>query len=592
MAEFESYYPSARVRLIVRFEDWGAPSAGGEAPALPPQLRRGSGKAAGAALRAAQNVDGAWVLLAPGDEPDQVGSPQQQQRSVDDLTHVVEGIIPQSATLKLQGIRTASQLSLALPFAAMPFDPRVVRAVGIQFFLGTVSAEDHARGIAGEMRSDATPSGALPYHVIPDDWTDGDGVLRSNLRFEGWVDNWEDLWDATESPSCNLECTDNTRLLIEQEAPPRLTVDPKTRVDQAVAEYLSNFPQFRGLSVQYLPSISVSEIPKLGDAFGRSAFHPKIGPSPAGGGDSKLKVWDYLTDVCGAIGHNIRMVGTRIIIQRPRTMWDRTLARRADDPWQGRKLEDGTTAANRVWVYGRNVSQMSVKRQYSTVAPKNVEVRSYDPARKFAIVARYPEKKDRIKAVLPGAGSDEMYLVKEIHGIRDAKTARVVAQSIYEAQSRAEILVRIVTASLASLGGGNSDPDALDMIPGDAVEIEILRGPSDRGGSDTVEAISAAMRERPADFLRSLGYGDALSAAYAKCVAKIGYPTTFRIRSLMTSWDVEAGVSLDIEAMNYIEARADVDLDSDGKISANDEATAGASKTGAKASVVSSGKGI
>lgn len=569
----QTYYPSARVRFIVRFEDFGREDVP-KPPEKPPQLRRGVGavKATTPALNVVDR-EGALVLVAPGDDPSHLGSPQQQVSSQDGLTHVIDGIIPTRAQLRRNGIRTASTMSIAVPFLDFPFDPRALRSVGVQYFLGCVAAADYQRGIRGEVRSDATPAGGLPFHVVPDQYTDSSGRLRTNLRFEGWIDNLDDEWPEEDAPEVTFECTDNTRLLIDQEAPPRLTVDPKIRIDRAVADYLSNFPQFRGLAVQYLPRVDASLIPKLETALGKASFPPKLGPPPAGGGGGgKLMVWDYLTDVVGAVGHNLRMEGTAIIIQRPRTLYDARFPGRADDPFVGRQLASGRTLQRRLFVYGHNVSEMKAGRKFAKYTPRNVEIRSYDPTKKRTIVVRYPQKADRQAKQIPGDASEQQWWVIPRPGLRDEATARVIAQGVYESQSRNELSYRIVTKALGSFGGGNLDPDALDVLPGDAIDVEVSRiqaggGPGGGAAPSTVAMVRAATENRASEFLQQLGFSATLASAYQRAISTVGLPTTFRTKTVGIDWDAESnGVVLDFELVNYIEVRADVDLPEDEQI--------------------------
>lgn len=587
----QTYYPSARVRFVVRFEDFGAADAP-KPPELPPQLRRGKGGAANppAALQTV-NVAGAWMLVGPGDDPARIGSPVQQQSSSDSLTHVIDGVIPASAQVRLNGIRTASTATLVVPFGDFPFDPRALRAIGVQVFIGTVSAADYQRGMRGEVRSDATPSGGLAYNVVPDAYVDSAGNPRTNLRFEGWVDEMSDAWPDSDAPDVTFECTDNTRLLIDQDAPPRLTVDPDATIDHAIAGYLANFPQFRGLSVRYLPEVSVDRIPVLASALGKAAFAPKLGPPPSGGGSGgKLKVWDYLTDVAGAVGHIVRMVGTTIVVQRPRTIYDGRFSGRVDDPFQGRVLPSGRRLERRLFVFGRNIAEIKIGRKFTTYQPRNVEIRSYDPAQKRTIVVRYPQKGDRQTKQLPGDSAEQQWWVIPRPGIRDEATARVIAQGVYEAQSRNELPIRIITQSLGSFGGGNLDPDALDALPGDAIDVEVERAPQ----ITTAGAGAAtAVMERGAEFIRSLGFSDAIANAYQKAISRVGLPTTYRVKTVGIDWDAEAqGVTLDFEAVNYLEVRADVDLPGEEQITPADVQDAAAAGAGATSVVIADDVGV
>lgn len=553
----QTYYPTARVRLIVRLEDYGDANT----PAPPETIatvRRG--EKAATQLQVVTMENGALLLEGTGG---QQGSPQQQTQSADEYTHVIDGIIPRAATLNRNGLRDADTLSIEIKYRDMPIDPRVIRSCAVQFFLGTVTPEDYQRGMEGESRSSAgdSPVG-LPYHVVPDEYTDPNGQQRTNLRFEGWVDEWEDEWPQGEGPVVRLECTDNTRLLIEQDAPPKLTIGSKVPVHQAIANYLANFPQFRGLSVEYRPRVPDSQIPTLVDVLQKTAMRPELGPSVAKGGTSKLKVWDYITDVVGSVGHVVRVEGTTIVIQKARTLYDTRFAGRPDDPFfAAPRTLAGGRLPRRLLVYGRNISEMSFARKFSTYAPQNIEVRCYDTERKKTLTARFPLKGDEQKRINPGEASDQKWFVVRVEGIRDEKTLRLVAQNVYEQIGRNELVGRILTKNLGTFGGGNLDPDALDMLPGDAVDVVIQR--SEAGQDDnTVNGVEAQIAARPAEYLQELGFDARFAAAYAKAVTSIGLQSTFRVRTVSIDWDAESdGVSLDLEVMNYVEVRADKDLE-------------------------------
>src|SRR5690606_8267629 len=101
--------------------------------------------------------------------------------------------IPTTAGLGLNGIRTADTLQLGIKYRDLPIDPRVVRSCAVEYFLGCVTADDYERGMRGMQRRDGVLPGArVPYNVVPDTFLDSYGVARTNLRFQGWVDDWED----------------------------------------------------------------------------------------------------------------------------------------------------------------------------------------------------------------------------------------------------------------------------------------------------------------------------------------------------------------------------------------------------------------
>ncbi len=538
MPPSQIYYPRARVRFTLRFDDFGKAHP---PPKKPTTLRSGKGASDDKSKLNVVQRDGKLVLVTPLENPSSVGNPQGQSSSSDGFTHAIDGLIPIRATLSRNGIRTADTLTLEMRFIDFPFDPRAVRAVAVEFFLGTIDQETFARA---------------PKTELPETFIDASGRPRTNLRFQGWVDEIRTAFPDMSAATVSLECTDNTRLIIDQDAPPKLTIAPESPIDRGVADYLSNFPQFRGLSVEYRPAGETPPIPK--EALTKTSYTPKLGPA-AGGGASKQTVWDYVTDVVGSLGHTVRMDGTTIVVQRARTLYSAKFTGRPDDPFIGRTLEGGRRIENRLFVYGRNIQELEFVRKLSKFAPMNVEIRSYVGKLKRTLVVRFPvEPKDRNARPLPGEQSDQKWQVFRVSGVEDEKTLRIFAQGAYEALGRQELGVNFVTRNLASFGGGNPDPDALDLQAGDTVEVEFDRT---NKKFNTIAGVEDAIATNARSYLEKLGYSAGLSGAYEKAMRDIGFPTTFRVKSATIDWDaVGKGVTIDLETINYLEVRADKEL--------------------------------
>lgn len=537
------YYPSAKVRLFVRFDEFAAHDVPKPPKKIQP-LRSSKAKDPGALT--VQNVDGKLALAPSGPTGTKTNGPQAQTSSSDGRTFVFN-VIPIHVSVTHNGTRTASQATIDLRFADLPFDPRLVRSCGVEVYIGTVTEDEFFRGSNGG----ETRDGSELLSTVPDNFTDDSGRQRSTLRFQGWADEWRVEMSEDDEPMTRLECTDNTRLLINDQAPAKLGIDEKTPIDQAIADYLSNFPQYAGLSVEYRPI--GADVPVLSSVLGKTAFAPKLGPAAG----SKMTVWDYLTDVCGALGHVVRFEHSTIVIQRARTLYGGKFSGRPDDPFAGRTLSDGTALEARVLVYGRNVESLTLGRKLTKFAPQNIEVRSYSTKNKKTIVARFPSKGDRQKSAPPGDQTDEKWLVLTVTGIEDEKTLRIIAQNAYEQVGRNELTGQVVTRNLGTLGGGNMDPDALDILPGDTVEIVV-----DRNANSTVAQFQKAIDEGRS-FLEQLGYGSDIAQAYEEAAQNIGFPTFYRVRRVALDFNSESdGITITIEVCNYIEARADKELPS------------------------------
>jgi len=578
----QSYYPSAKVKLVVRFDELSRRVFTGKIPPKPLKNMAGITDPR-APLKFVPDTDAPtgsrrWLLtyddtkkttkggVLPGQQGIATGGPQKQISSEDGLTHVLAGILPKEATWAQNGVRVADTLNVTLRFIDCPVDPRVIRSCAIEFYLGTVSDYDFAMGIAGEMRD--TGGGSFePMNLIPDTYYDDQGRARTNLRFQGFVDKWSNDWSETGEPLIRLECRDNTQLLIDTEAPAKLRIDAKIPIDKAIATYLTHFPQFAGLSVEYRPGdIDESLIPQLMKALTKTAFPPRLGPAPnlMLGQPSGLAVWDFLTDVCSSIGHNVRLEGTTVVIQRTRTLYSTAGkegdVNRPDDPFEGRNGRPF-----RQFIYGRNVLELKTERSFVRTVPTNIEVRSYLPEEKRTIVGRYPTQVvgKGVQSSIPGdGGPEEKWLVWKVNGIADPLTLRIIAQNIYEQLGRQELGVKLKTRNLASFGGGNLDPDILDMKAGDTFELLTHRGsenPDDVDGEvalTNIEKQLSAQRERNREFMKAAGFSGAFADAYAKVFTDLGFQTSYRVRAINYTWN-EGGVTIDVDGCNYVEVRAD-----------------------------------
>lgn len=568
----QTYYPSCKLALSIRFEEYGSLAIQQLAPPKPTTVLRGTSSQR-APLVATSTFDAdtgqrTFSIQRPGATAQPI-SPQAATGSADGFTRWVAGIIPKQATWSQNGVRAGDQLTAKFKFIDCPIDPRTVRSIAVQFFLGSVSADAYARGVAGETRTSTAGQSQVvePLNVLPEQYTDDQGRIRSNLRFEGWVDKWEVDWDDEGEPTITIECLDNTRLLIDIEAPAALVIAANRPIDQAIADYLANFPGCEGLQVEYRPAGATP--PVLGAALAGTAYRPHLGPVPArgGGATTKLAVWDYLTDVCGALGHLIRVEGTALLIQQPQTLLSSAIEGvvRPDDPYQGRTV-DGTDRPVRLFLWGRNVKKQHIGRNFARREPTNVEVRCYSPRRKKTLVSRFPDPIAQKNLVMvkarPGdATTDQKWMVWRVRGIEDQQTLDLVARNVYVSVCRMQFELNLETANLASFGGDSkTDPDILDMRTGDTFDLQVARQ-DDYG---TINETEDALIGRASEFMQTLGFPPDFADAYARAYTDEGFQTRFRLRTMQVEWDAEQeGVGITIHGVNYIEVRMDQPLSAD-----------------------------
>jgi len=581
------FYPSAKVKLKFRFDEFNQKTLAANAPTQ--QAKNLKGKGASRSFATAQSsgkplsvvqeegADGAlrWVLKGENTQVgtkvggDDKGTPTQPQSDLQSNTESVLGVIPHQAVLNINGPRVPDTLSLTLRWEDFPIDPRTVRALGVEFYLGTVTAADFAAGQNGATRAVAgggADGAQEPRSIVPDTYL-ANGKEYSNKRFVGWVDKYKMTFNDG-VPFVNLECVDNSRLIINQKKPTNLPIDVTKPISEAIAKFLANFPQLEGMTVKYIPADK--EI-SYGSVMKKDTHPPNMGP-PSGGAGETMTIFDYLVQVTGAMGHILYIDGTDIIIRYPNTLVGKSRIPRTDDPYTKRGA-DGVSYPNRALIYGINVSEVTYSREYAGKEPRNFEVRCYDPTRKNIIVARYPEKGDRVVSALPGGKDDQKWEEVVLEGAYNAVQLKEIARQTYEASCRNEIGITVKTHDGFSYAGNNDNPDLFALKTGDAIDIY----PNKLVPASTVGRVSndLAAAQTASAYLRRLGFTDSFAELYAKSISNVGLQHTFYTRNAKMTFDVEAGVEIEIEACNFIEARLDQPnaVPSEGPFAKSDQAT-------------------
>jgi hypothetical protein len=534
-----SYAPRWKVRLLLRFEDYknsrAEPSYAGKAPKF---SDKSSTVYQNAPLDVTKVAVGTYYL-APKTGPKN----QSPQRFA--ATDGTVDLVPVRFTLGANGIRQADTFKFTMRYADLPFDPRAVKACGVEFYLGTIP-------LTGKVQN------ATGANVLPDTSSWPDGTTVSNLRFLGWVDKWNVAFpDEGDEPLVELDCRDNTSMFIDQEHPPALVLSKTLPVSQAIALYLSNYPQFAGMTVQYRPGKVDAKEPTLKDGHTKPSSATKgqggggMGSSRMGGmqgqqPNARISVWDFLTEVAGSIGHMIRVEDLVVVIEPPRSLTN-TKAPRRDDPFQGRMI-NGVFEPLRVLQFGQNILSLDLVRNYSTSAPKNVMVIGYDTATKASVIVKYPDDgDDRLASPkLKFNETHKQYHVVRVEQVGTKENMRVVARQVYESFNRNELSGNVKTWELASLGGGNMDPDLLYLRAGDAI---IIRGD---------------MLDRVATRMVALGYNQQTIDAYLATLTSANFQRAFYVRGVGIQ-GTEEGLMLDIQFLNFIEASADAEVKAEAK---------------------------
>lgn len=104
---------------------------------------------------------------------------------------VITGRVPITGNFVLPHPREAGTFNLTFDYREFPIDPRLLRAVAVEIHLGTVSAEDYARGMAGGTDTNGRPLSILrPNLDLKNPTTNEQEVDPSTFLMFGTVDRW------------------------------------------------------------------------------------------------------------------------------------------------------------------------------------------------------------------------------------------------------------------------------------------------------------------------------------------------------------------------------------------------------------------
>jgi hypothetical protein len=176
-------------------------------------------------------------------------------------------------------------------------------------------------------------------------------------------------------------------------------------------------------------------------------------------------------------------------------------------------------------------------------------VRSYDPTTKQAIEGRFPESKD---AVTTGVGTNkEEVQAFSVPGVTDVGVLKDIAETTYNSIARGEGTIRFSTKHLRDLPDkAGEQRDLTKLRAGDPVSIGF-----DPFNDDEMRALAPELRER---FLVRLGYQPDVARLVATEYERLEqFKRPFYTKEVTLDWSREGGLSVEVEAINFITPKRD-----------------------------------
>jgi hypothetical protein len=564
------YYPSVAARLTIRFDEALLTGSSTPAPQTPDQ-----GAAASVKEAAAKSHASAARLVAAA------GTRQRATMfdvNADGLSHVL-AIVPTQASFELPTVRQAPKFSMTFAFRDFPVDPRAIRAVGVEVFLGVVTGQDFARGIRGEV-----DRGRLASQISTE---------TSNLMLVGLVDNFT-MRHTDKGSEVMMDGRGLQGLLLDKKVSSAQLqqLDLSKPLDEVVRQLLRTIPQGGKIPVVAAPDETAQEprdwpngvpSPSAKELVTRSnqGLQGDKAQMPMKGDPGQTSVWDVITNLCFVVGAVPYFIGHQLWIRPVRSLFDQANAGSSGTtPFKGGATRSVKTAAGgsldiqyRKMVYGRNLSNFQMERKFGGTPTSVVKVVSVDTSSSFKgksrlLEAEWPEAKEtkaRTTRVDPsGKQAASEVVTIPLPGFSDKTRMREVARQIYEEIGRGELGGSASTKDLASLGGDNADTDLIRLRPGDAVEFLV-----DAAGLQGVPPVVSELNAEAAqsdmaaveDLKRRLGM-DARLAQVLVGTSRGRFQrlqNVFRVANVKYSWALESGIGVDFDFHNYVTARSDVE---------------------------------
>lgn len=443
-------------------------------------------------------------------------------------------VTPISATVHLNGYRQADTFELTFDAKQFPFSPQIVRAAAVDLYLFQTN------GLVSDPQDFAT---------------------ANTLVISGLVDD-ATFTENDDAGVFSVVGRDYTALLLDKQWPAGkkfLTGKPLDKaVQDAVNTCLNASTVGSTLTVLYqgpgtVPivgkiaatstqkTVTAQKAQTVGIGHGRTTNNRGI---PVQTGKS---YWDVIYSVVLQHGLICYVSGTDVIITSPQIV--------------------SANALNSTYnvVMGQNLATLEVNRHMGREQVPQIVVASYDPDQKKTIVGKWPTDAQILKtAAVQGTTTKKgtqaaqitaLGTVKEsirrtvVQGVKSVNQLEQIAQTYYHSLSRSEATVKFTTNDLQDLT--KVPRDLLALRPGNAVQITF-----DMIHPDTLEALKETNKQ--IGYLRSLGYSQQVSALIASEFARIKqFGVPFYCKDITFNWSLDDGISIDVEAINFIDVARD-----------------------------------
>lgn len=444
-------------------------------------------------------------------------------------TPVVFSVIAKRIRVSLNSYNEADTFEATIDYKQFPFDPRIIRSCGV-----SIHVEDRKKLFK--------TTNALNF-IEP---------TENNTIFIGFVDT-DRLSFSEEAREVMLEGRDYTALLLDREylGKPVATSSP---LDVVIRELLNELDETKvvngepnkGLEIQNLTGLTV--FPTL------AQLAPDLGEdSGVKNSRSKRSYWDMIQNLVEKAGLISYVSLDKLIITRPRNLYDRKKAK--------------------IFIYGVNLSDLEFERKLGRLQGFNVKVVCLNPEGKDLLEARIPEQaseewaKDigvirkavtiKKKAIVkngqeqPEEEEPAPYITFRVSDVANFPALVNIGEKIFEELGRQQIEGSLTTKEMLLVDNENNFFDVTKFRIGTPIEIDIAQG--DLEGLPPLQKIENIQARKQAiyQFLVGQGYPLKVADIFAESLAR--FDTPFYTKAVDFTLDQETGWQMKLDFINFIE---------------------------------------
>lgn len=436
-------------------------------------------------------------------------------------------VLPREATIHRNSYKEPDQWELVFDAGDFPVDPQLVRAGEAEIYL---------------FQTDGLKQPGQADRQFAD--SDGRVAVDRNLFTGGTTPKIVGLFDqqsiemSGSGKWVTISGQDYTAVLATRHwqqvsgAPRRIPVGD--RLDTFVAKMLKEADPSERLAVKVesidtLPVVGFSEPPQI-----------KKRGIPI---ETETSYWDVIYKTVTRHGFICFVRGLDLVITRPRN------------------LSDVKSSSVKRLAWGHNIESLELSRNLGKQKVPRIIVVSYDPGARKNISVEYPEFGQEspvgtlgTKTKNKGGGktktgktrkltTTDEYQIVALYGIRDPLLLKAAAANLFNLLGRTERRIVAKTMDLCDMDGA----DMLDMAAGDAVNLEWFDFDRAIIGAENVTT------EQKYQHLISKGYNSQVARIIAEHYAQfLNIKRPLRVRTASFAWGVDAGLSTEMELVDFV----------------------------------------